>query len=1550
MRLLTFIFLIIIVFTPPVLAQSVTYEVDIDRLFYSEPGCGDQSGTPDPVWMPRVNTNGAQYDWKKEINDIPFCGWQANTYNYSFTPSITSSATNNIVFSFNGYEDDGWFADDAVCGNWAVLRTIDNICDYPPYTWNYFIDSRNCTSDGTTGEYRVEWSYYWRYNEAPPIVQHPAPNTVVCNTQAVNLSVEAGTDACGRNMGLNYQWQYSLNTDCNGATNWITIPGSNSPNLTIPAGSFTGTRVYRCLITSNNTSNFTTNTAISNCAQVTVNPMANPPAIISSVCGGTVLPGTSYTLSTLQPPAVGAVTNIDNYEWSATGGTFSPSSSGANLTSVTWTAPNTPGSYTITVEYQDACGNVISADCQVNVAESDCDFTYVSPSGTDNVGCGGPGNPCRTLTGSNGALVKNKKYIRMAIGNYTEPNIAELTTDMVVEGRYIQTGSTWTKSSSTANSTTLTMSGEESVSGVRHRMGFKSDGVENWRLIDLNITTTNITTRDLSGRGASNYGVWINNSSNYEVTRCRITSGNAGNGANGTTPANGGGGIGGTGGAGGTANKGCGNAGLGGNGLAGSGGVNAGAGAVPNAGLTTPNPRNNVGDGCCNYTRYGSVGKNGANGGNGPSWAVGNRPTAPLNSSAYYTPPLQAASGTDGGGGAGGSGGGGSSGGQHTFMCLNCDGRVGGRGGRGGDGGRGGTGGFGGGGTFAIWKYNSNTGASVTHSTLTTGDVGVGGNGANGSNANNSQRNANRTNGVYHNTCYRDNISGDGGNGGYGGNGGRGRDGANGLSAQMVTNGTASSPSTSIPNSPIVQINYENSKICSNSIVEIEKSSGNWGTLPSNWEYVRYENDATASQFNNTSSPAEIATTNTTGYYNLQAGSTTFNSYLAVRENRPKPVVTIKANDGSTLNPAATICEGGTVQLTATSYGTEVQYLWDVYKGDKAAQKGGANPTPVFSSTLQSPITSDLDLGTYTVRYQVREQCCGWSVPVFAKIYVVEGPTMPLDFDITAGPVCEGDLITASSPTGVASGMQPYTYEWDFENDDQNYSGYSTSNPSFPAAEGVNKVRVRVQEDELRGCLASDEIEKIVIGERVPVAPTNITVDGSYCAGNEITLTAEGGALGTGTSYQWFSGSCNGTLLGTTSSNSFTLTTQNGATNYYVNIGTNACGASSCASIAINNPTPSNTLAHDGDVATCPVNSNNWVHFYNENGRLIASINSNGQNLGEVTAICYQQNPPITVGSCPLPSGLFTDVLGRRWVITPEIQPTSEVEVRLYYSQNEYDLLKIAANSNWNPHDDTQSYTDLKLTKFTGTVPGVENGTFTDNCGNGHVAIYPNINANSISSLSDMTSFNANGRFSTYSIPNFSEFWLHGDLIDSPLPVALTVFSVTCKDEGQEVIWQTASEQNSDYFVVERSRNGSTWEMIANIPAQGNSQEEVNYSYLDDLIGGTVYYRLKQYDYDGSVKQYGPITSNCEVNSDLLEVHPNPNDGNFTVIITSVKDIETELVLTDLTGRKINQKKIKILAGKNTFYFEHPDLSTGTYIISVLDENNELEPVKFVKK
>lgn len=64
------------------------------------------------------------------------------------------------------------------------------------------------------------------------------------------------------------------------------------------------------------------------------------------------------------------------------------------------------------------------------------------------------------------------------------------------------------------------------------------------------------------------------------------------------------------------------------------------------------------------------------------------------------------------------------------------------------------------------------------------------------------------------------------------------------------------------------------------------------------------------------------------------------------------------------------------------------------------------------------------------------------------------------------------------------------------------------------------------------------------------------------------------------------------------------------------------------------------------------------------------------------------------------------------------------------------------------------------------------------------------------------------------------------------LPIKLILLDVSGSNGKAVVNWKTASEQNTDYFSVRRSLNGSSYTEIAKIFAAGNSNNEKSYSYV----------------------------------------------------------------------------------------------------------------------
>jgi hypothetical protein len=101
----------------------------------------------------------------------------------------------------------------------------------------------------------------------------------------------------------------------------------------------------------------------------------------------------------------------------------------------------------------------------------------------------------------------------------------------------------------------------------------------------------------------------------------------------------------------------------------------------------------------------------------------------------------------------------------------------------------------------------------------------------------------------------------------------------------------------------------------------------------------------------------------------------------------------------------------------------------------------------------------------------------------------------------------------------------------------------------------------------------------------------------------------------------------------------------------------------------------------------------------------------------------------------------------------------------------------------------------------------------------------------------------------------------------SSLPVTLKSFYGETNGTTNIINWVTSSEKNSHYFMVEYSYDGTVWSILENVLASGNTQSEIKYVTYDNNVNKTKFYRLTQYDVDGSFEVFNPIIIN-RLNSD----------------------------------------------------------------------------------
>jgi len=114
----------------------------------------------------------------------------------------------------------------------------------------------------------------------------------------------------------------------------------------------------------------------------------------------------------------------------------------------------------------------------------------------------------------------------------------------------------------------------------------------------------------------------------------------------------------------------------------------------------------------------------------------------------------------------------------------------------------------------------------------------------------------------------------------------------------------------------------------------------------------------------------------------------------------------------------------------------------------------------------------------------------------------------------------------------------------------------------------------------------------------------------------------------------------------------------------------------------------------------------------------------------------------------------------------------------------------------------------------------------------------------------------------------------------SALPIELLSFEVTKTPDNFVLIeWVTLSEINNDFFTIEKSVNNMDWQIVGVVEGAGNSVVKMNYNFIDiPPQSKTVYYRLKQTDYDGKYS-YSPTEALNFSDNTLSVVYPNPTYG-----------------------------------------------------------------------
>jgi hypothetical protein len=201
-----------------------------------------------------------------------------------------------------------------------------------------------------------------------------------------------------------------------------------------------------------------------------------------------------------------------------------------------------------------------------------------------------------------------------------------------------------------------------------------------------------------------------------------------------------------------------------------------------------------------------------------------------------------------------------------------------------------------------------------------------------------------------------------------------------------------------------------------------------------------------------------------------------------------------------------------------------------------------------------------------------------------------------------------------------------------------------------------------------------------------------------------------------------------------------------------------------------------------------------------------------------------------------------------------------------------------------------------------------------------------------------------------------------GDTVFKPIvsivPVEFLSFDAKRVNEKVNLTWVTASEINNSHFDVERSVDNNRFEQIGTVKGNGTTSMMNTYSMVDNIKAiinsnaTTVYYRLKQVDYDGEFAYTPTVTVSLnEKGSATAVLNPNPFKDAFTVEVTESSATTAEVYLIDGNGKMVRNFTMELNKGTTAYQItELNELSSGMYFVRIITASGNNYTIKAIKK
>ena len=182
----------------------------------------------------------------------------------------------------------------------------------------------------------------------------------------------------------------------------------------------------------------------------------------------------------------------------------------------------------------------------------------------------------------------------------------------------------------------------------------------------------------------------------------------------------------------------------------------------------------------------------------------------------------------------------------------------------------------------------------------------------------------------------------------------------------------------------------------------------------------------------------------------------------------------------------------------------------------------------------------------------------------------------------------------------------------------------------------------------------------------------------------------------------------------------------------------------------------------------------------------------------------------------------------------------------------------------------------------------------------------------------------------------------------APQNVELVKFNAYHEKTDVMLEWITQTETDNDFFEIEHSADGRTFDVIEKVDGNGTTTDVQVYQFKHQFpVNGVNYYRLKQTDFDRSTTHSGVISIELAT-KEIIHVFPTTVDSELNIKIFDTIVEHTPVSIYNTVGNKIGSYIIN--AGDTSLQIPTSNLTAGLYYLKIKLQGQGVITKPFFKK